>query len=85
MKKKSNKVTFDSKQAAQALEYLFASSYVDKKRLYLENFLRGIFFSVGTVIGLAICATVLLWVLSLFDSLPFISNISDAIKDSVSK
>ena len=83
--KKAKKAEFDTKKAAQALEYLFASSYIDKKRLYLENFLRGIFFSIGTVMGLAICATLLLWVLSLFDSLPFIRDISDAIQDSVSR
>ena len=82
---KAKKPEFDTKKAAQALEYLFASSCIDKKRLYLENFLRGVFFSIGTVMGLAICATLLLWVLSLFDSLPFIRDISDAIQTSVSR
>lgn len=84
-KPKKQKVSFDSKQAQQALEYLFASTHVDKKRLYIENFMRGIFFSVGTVIGLSICATVLLSILSLFDSLPFVKDISEAIQNSVGK
>lgn len=80
-----NKVPLDSKQAAKALEYLFASKHLSKRRLYLENFLRGMFFSMGTVIGLAVCATVVLWVLSLFDSMPFVREISKAIENSLAR
>ena len=65
----------DTKAAVQALEYLLAAGYVNKKRLYLENFLRGIFFSVGSILGATIVVGLLLWLLSLFSSLPFIGDI----------
>jgi hypothetical protein len=73
----------DEKAAVQALEYLLAAGYVSKKRLYIENFFRGIFFSVGSIIGAAIIVTIILWGLSLFDSVPFINDISENIKQTL--
>lgn len=73
------------KLALAALEYLFAADYVSKKRLYYENFVRGFFFSMGTLVGAAVVATLVLWVLSLFDSFPFIEHISKAIESSVGR
>lgn len=69
--------------AKEALELLFASQYIDKKRLYSENFIRGIMFGAGTIIGSAIVLTLLLWVLSLLDSAPFIGPIFENIESSV--
>jgi len=71
--------------ALVALENLFAADYISKKRLYYENFLRGMFFSMGTLVGAAVVATVVLWVLSLFNSFPFINHISQAIQSSVGR
>lgn len=83
MKSDSKKPDIDADSAARALEFLFAAGYVDKKRLYLQNFIRGIFFSLGSIIGLAVGVTVILWILSFFDGLPFVNEISRAIENSV--
>lgn len=79
------KPDIDEKAAVQALEYLLAAGYVSKKRLYIENFFRGIFFSVGSIIGAAIVVTILLWGLSLFKNIPFINSISKNIEQTVNK
>lgn len=84
-KKIREKTSSDIKAAAQALEVLLAAGYVNKKRLFLENFLRGIFFSAGTVVGAALVVTLLLWILSLFDSVPFVNDITRAIDRSIQK
>lgn len=76
-------VTDDPRVARAALEYLFASRYIDIKRLYLENFLRGMFFSIGSIVGVVLVGTIVLWVLSWFDSIPFIDKISRAIETSL--
>lgn len=81
--KKRDTNNVDTKAAVQALEYLLAAGYVSKKRLYFENFMRGIFFSVGSVIGAAIVVTLLLWLLSLFNSLPFIGDVVKNIEQAV--
>lgn len=73
----------DTKAAVQALEYLLAAGYVNKKRLYIENFLRGIFFSFGSILGATVLIALLLWLLSLFDTAPFVGDIIKNIQDSI--
>lgn len=81
--KQSKKPDVDTKAAVQALEYLLVAGYVSKKRLYFENFMRGLFFSVGSIVGAAVAVTLLLWILSFFDGLPFINDISQAVENTV--
>ena len=50
-KKLTNK---ESEQAAKALQALFASEYVNKKKLYTQNFIRGISFGAGSFLGATI-------------------------------
>lgn len=73
----------DNKLAIRALESLLASKNLSKKQIYWQNFLRGIFFSFGTIVGVLLVGTVVLWLLSLFDSFPFIQHISDTIQKSL--
>lgn len=80
--KKQTLTADDGKAAAKALEVLFTTEYVSKRELYKSNFLRGIFFSAGTIIGAVVLVTLGLWILSFFDSIPFISNIRDALEAS---
>lgn len=77
-------LTKEEAQAAnKALEVLFTTDYISKTELYKANFIRGIFFSVGTVIGAAFLVTLLLWVLSAFDELPFIGDFVKSIQSSI--
>ncbi len=62
--------SLDTRAAVEALEYLLAAGYVSKKRLYFANFMRGIFFSLGTIVGIALVATVVIGVLDQFDVKP---------------
>lgn len=80
--KQKKQPDIDAKAAVQALEYLLAAGYVSKKRLYLENFMRGIFFSLGSIIGAAVIVTLLLWILSHFEGLPFVHDIVEAARGS---
>lgn len=73
----------DSKEVLKALEVLFAADYIDKKQLYWHNFLRGMAFSVGGVIGATLIIALLLWVLSLFDTVPFIGPVIDNTRETL--
>lgn len=73
----------DTKAAAAALQYLLASGYVNRRQLYLQNFIRGIFFSVGSILGATVVIALILWILSLFDSAPIIGHIIKAIQDVI--
>ncbi len=73
----------EATNAAKALEVLFASSYIDKKKLYWENFVRGITFSIGGIIGATIGIAFILWVLSIFNEIPFIGEISKTVQETI--
>ncbi len=81
--KKSSEPDIDTKAASQALKILLASGYIDKKRLYIENFVRGIFFSLGSVLGATLVVALLLWVLSVFDTAPVIGHFIQSVQDSI--
>ena len=70
-------------EIAKALEILFASDYIDKKKLYVSNFLRGIAFSAGGVIGATLVIGLLVWILSLFDQVPLIGPFLENTRESI--
>lgn len=82
--KSEKKVLKDNRaEVRRALEVLFATDYLDKKKLYLENFIRGIFFAAGGVIGATVLIGLLIWVLSVFDQVPLIGPFIDNTKQSI--
>ena len=62
----------EASDAAKALEILFATGFIGKKKLYWENFVRGLTFSVGSIIGATIGITLIIWFLSFFKTVPLI-------------
>ncbi len=81
--KKRQQTSVQTKAAVQALEYLLATGYISRKRLYFENFMRGLFFSFGSVLGATLLIALLLWILSLFDSLPWIGHIITTLRQTI--
>jgi len=73
----------DRDMIIKALEVLFAADYINKKKLYYENFLRGMAFGVGGVIGATILIALIIWFLSLFDTLPLIGPLFDNTKQTI--
>jgi hypothetical protein len=73
----------EADEAAKALEALFASEYIDKKKLYIANFWRGIFFSIGGIIGATIAISLLLWILSAFKQIPLVGPFFNNVRKSV--
>jgi Domain of unknown function (DUF5665) len=81
--KKKDEVEQNYEQIAKALEILFATEYIDQKKLYLYNFLRGIAFSVGGIIGATVVITILIWLLSLFDKVPILGPVIEETRQSI--
>ena len=71
----AKKQTISKKEAAEvarALEILFASDFISKRKVYWENFVRGLMMSMGTITGATIGLALLLWILSFFKTTPLI-------------
>lgn len=69
--------------AARMVDMLTRAEHIDRKKLLFQNFLRGIFFGAGSVLGATVLITLLLWILSLFDSFPFIGPIIENAQESI--
>ena len=75
----------DSKQIAKALQILFATDFISKKKLYWENFVRGLMMSMGTIVGATIGIALLLWVLSFFKTVPLIGPLLRNAQQTIQK
>jgi hypothetical protein len=85
-KKTPKQVLIENKEeVAKALELLFAAGYVDRKRLYIENFFRGIAFGAGSLIGATVVIGLVVWILSLFDQIPFIGPFIDNTRETIER
>lgn len=52
------------------LEDLFYDFHKSRREVYFMNFMRGIFFGVGSVLGGTIVVALIVWILSLFADIP---------------
>lgn len=68
---------------AKALEILFATDYINKKKLYVSNFLRGMAFSAGGIIGATLVIGILIWILSIFDNIPIIGPLFESTRQTI--
>ncbi len=77
-KKTSQNIQKDQAVGAhrEILEQLFDDHYKYRWRVYKMNFVRGIFFGVGSVIGATIIVSFVIWILTLL-------NVPDNFIDSI--
>lgn len=80
IKKAVKKVREDNERGARTaiLEDLFYDFHKSRRQVYLMNFIRGIFFGVGSVIGGTIVVAIAVWVLSLLVDIP--GGVGDSIE-----
>lgn len=83
-----NKIKTDNEVGARRaiLEDLFYDFHKSRKQVYGMNFVRGLFFGVGSVIGGTLVIGLLIWLLSLLVDLPggvgdFIQFIVDTVQE----
>lgn len=65
------------------IEELFNDMYNDRRNIYLMNFIRGIFFGLGTFLGGTIVVALVVWALSLFVNFPVIGDQVQKAQDSL--
>lgn len=69
--------------AAHLAEVLIKAEYIDKRSFYIHNFLRGVVVGAGTVLGATLVIAILVWVLSLFDTVPLIGPFIDNARQTI--
>jgi hypothetical protein len=68
LKKASERLAKDNERGAREglIEDLFYDFHRSRKQVYWMNFIRGIFFGFGSVLGGTILVALLIWLLSAF-------------------
>ncbi|HET8690258.1 MAG TPA: DUF5665 domain-containing protein [Candidatus Saccharimonadales bacterium] len=56
------------------LQDVFQDLYKNRRKIYKINFIRGIFFGFGSVLGGTVVIAILIWVLSWFVDFPLIGQ-----------
>lgn len=84
-KKGIDKVKHDQAMAARrsVIEELFNDLYRDRVAVYKMNFVRGIFFGLGSVLGATVVVALVIWVLSLFVDFPLIGEAFRRAQDTI--
>lgn len=65
------------------LEELFNDFYEDRRSIYIMNFIRGIFFGFGSVIGGTVVVALVVWALSFFVNIPGIGDTAEKAQDKL--
>jgi len=83
MTTKASKGQPDTTASREVFEEFFNDYYKHRKQVYVMNFVRGIWFGLGSVIGGTLIITGILWLLSLFNQVPFLTGVVEAIQRSI--
>lgn len=84
-KKLIGKIKHDQAMAARrtVVEEIFNDMYSDRVAIYKMNFIRGIFFGLGSVLGATVVVAFVLWILSFFVDLPLIGGAVEQAQDTI--
>lgn len=80
---KQNRSKRDYEELGRRLENIYLTGYISKKEMLKMSFLKGVVAGLGGVIGATIVVGLLLWVLSLFDTVPLIGPLVDNVEGTV--
>ena len=87
-KKAAIKVAADSERAARRklIEELFVDFHSSRRQVYLMNFLRGLFFGFGSVLGATVLIAIAIWTLTKFgDIFPPLADFLNRLTDTMQR
>lgn len=64
---------------------VYESGYLNAAQTYKMSFLKGMAGGLGGVIGATIFVALIVWLLSLFDSVPLVGPIVDNLRDTINQ
>ncbi len=73
----------DYEELGRRLENIYLTGYISRGEMMKMSFLKGVATGFGGVIGATIVVALLLWILSLLDSIPFVGPIFETFEDTV--
>lgn len=85
LKRFGRKVKKDNERGARqaVLEDLFYDFNRSRVQVYKMNFIRGIFFGLGSVLGGTVVVALIVWILSLFVDFPGIGHSIESLQHTI--
>lgn len=62
---------------------VYETGYLDAAKSYKQSFVKGVFQGFGGVIGATVLVALLIWILSLFSSVPLVGRFIDRVEETV--
>ncbi len=82
-KQKAESTKRDYEELGRRLENIYLTGYISRREMLKMSFLKGMATGFGGVVGATIVVALLVWILSLFDTVPFIGPIVDSVENTV--
>ena len=73
----------DYERLGRAMEQVFLSGYASRRRLFLLSLYRGIGYGLGIFIGGTIIVALIAYGISQFETVPFLNQIIDPIRNTI--
>ncbi len=73
----------DYQRLGQDLELLVATGYAGKRRMMWANFVRGLFFGLGTTIGVSLTIALFLWILNITEEISILKPFSQDLQHTI--
>lgn len=85
VKKVIDKTKEDNERGARhdLIEELFYDLHRSRKQVYWMNFIRGLFFGFGSVLGGTILVAIAVWIISQFVDWPGIGDYFEGLRDTL--
>ena len=86
-KKIAKKIATDNERGARhnLIEELFYDFHKSRAQVYKMNFIRGIFFGLGSVLGGTIIVAIIIWILSWFVNFPGVGDYFQQLQDTLNQ
>lgn len=81
--KPKNKPKVSYEDLGKMLVNIYESGYIDHNQAYKMSFIKGVLSGFGGVLGATILVGLLLWILSLFSSVPLINKLVNNLQHTV--
>ncbi len=83
MPKQTKTKKLDYEDLGRRLENIYLTGYINKKEMLKMSFLKGLATGAGGVFGATILVGLIIWILSLFDTVPLLGPLIDNVVESV--
>jgi hypothetical protein len=73
----------DYERIGRSIESVVIHGHYSKRRLFLFNTLRGLFFGLGSAVGATVVLVLIVWILNAFSEIPLIGDLFESARTTV--